>query len=388
MISYLKRKVKKNKTLLSVYEFFFARNITNLYGEKLNRKVLLSYSTYHFRKKNYTAHSNYQESWIIAETFRSLGFQVDVVNNNKVTKLNLSAYDVIFGEGLPMFQALSSSAKATKIYYGTGSHPSHCTAQSLERVVDFYHKYKFLALGSTRTSDYRWGLAASMSDAVICIGNAQTAGTFSVRGCKRVLTVDPSFHYRNDAIALGQAKDFSACRKSLLWFGSYGLLHKGLDLAVEAVRSRPDWTLHVCGYTPAEADFLNNLVLPDNVKVHGFINVHSDDFKALALSCGFVILPSCSEGTATAVVTAVGNGTMVPVVTKECGYDVDEAGFLIELNAADIGRQLDRFDTFDAEKLKEIAVTAQRLAITRYTIEHYRSQIKQHLNTIITSEVS
>lgn len=388
MISYLKRVIKKNKKLLSAYEFFFARDIVNLYGEKHQRKVLLSYSTYHFNRKNYTAHSNYQESWVIAETFRSLGFQVDVVNNNKFSKVNLSGYDVIFGEGFPMYQAISSCVKAKKIYYGTGSHPAHCTEQSLSRVIDFYQNYKFLAIDSTRTSDFRWGLAASMSDAVICIGNNQTLDTFTSRGCSRVFKVDPSFHPRLDAIELGNIKDYASCRKSLLWFGSYGLLHKGLDLAVDAVRYKPDWTLHVCGYTPAESDFLRALNLPSNVVVHGFINVHSAQFKELALKCGFVLLPSCSEGTATAVITAVANGAMIPVVSKECGYDIDKAGFLIELNAKDIKRQLDILDTLDEATLKETAMTAQNLALSRYTIDNYRMQMKQHLKTIINGEVS
>ncbi|MEO3678875.1 glycosyltransferase [Rheinheimera sp. FR7-31] len=388
MISYLKRVIKSNKKLLSAYEFFFARDIVNLYGEKHQRKVLLSYSTYHFSKKNYTAHSNYQESWVIADIFRRLGFQIDVVNNNRFSKLNFSEYDVIFGEGFPMYQAVSSSVKAIKIYYGTGSHPAHCTEQSLKRVIDFYQNYKFLAVGSTRTSDFRWGLAASMSDAVICIGNKQTADTFTARSCSRVFTVDPSFHSRADAIELGNVKDYAICRKSLLWFGSYGLLHKGLDLAVEAVRHKPDWTLHVCGYTPAEADFLKTLNLPGNVVVHGFINVHSPQFKELALKCGFVILPSCSEGTATAVITAVANGAMIPLVSKECGYDVDKAGFLIELNATDIERQLEILDAYDQETLKDTSIMAQKLALSRYTIDNYTTQIEQHLNTIINGEVS
>lgn len=387
MLSYIRGCVKRNYFLLKVYEFLFQRKIDNLYGKRYEKKVLLSYSTYHFSKKSYLAHSNYQESSLIAEIFDSFGYQVDVVNNNKPTKVRFSDYDIIFGEGLPLYQALTVSPKPIIIYYGTGSHPFHCNDQSYKRLIDFFHRYGGLVHKSMRTNDQRWGIAASLADAVICIGNETTKKTFTERGVRSVFSLDPTFHKREDATSLAQQKDFSTCRKSMLWFGSYGLLHKGLDLAVEAVRERPNWTLHVCGYTPAEADFLELLKLPKNVVVHGFINVNSDEFKELALKCGFVILPSCSEGTATAVITTVGNGAMVPIVTKECGYDVDKAGFLIQLDVADIVRQLDELDSLDSEELKQIAVTAQRHAISRYTIDNFTTQLRQHLKVIINSEV-
>lgn len=383
MLKSLKARLKKNVFFLRIYEALFQRAIINLYNSNFDKSVLISYSTYHFKKKKYASHSNYQESWVIADIFRTLGFRVDIVNNNRLTNLDLSKYDIIFGEGLPIYQAINASISAIKIYYGTGSHPAHCTEQSLKRVIDFYQSYNFLALSSTRTTDFRWGLAASMSDSVICIGNRQTADTFTARGCSRVFKVDPSFHPRLDALELGNMKDFASCRKSMLWFGSYGLLHKGLDLAIDAIRHKQDWALHVCGYTQAEADFLNTLNLPSNVVVHGFINVHSAHFKELALKCGFVIFPSCSEGTATSVITAVANGAMIPMVTKECGYDVGKSGFLIDLNAKEIERQLVKIDTFDETILKKTALTAQKLAISRFTIDNFRAQIGQHLETII-----
>lgn len=386
MLSSIKSFFKRNVFFLKIYEFIFQRPIYNLYDRDFPKKMLFSYSTYHFKKKSYLSHSNYQESHIITEIFDELGYQVDVVNNNRLTKINLSKYQVIFGEGLPLFQALSASPRPLTIYYGTGSHPFHCTEQSYKRLISFFHQYDFLALSSMRTNDSRWGVAASLSDALICIGNSNTQETFLERGVKHVLPIDPTFHQRSDALSLGQQKDFSHCRKSMLWFGSYGLLHKGLDLAVEGFRTHPDWTLHVCGYTPNEKEYLSALNLPSNVVVHGFIDVFSDSFSKLASQCGFVILPSCSEGTATAVVTAVGNGAMIPVVTKECGYDVDQAGFIIELSAADIERQLEVLDKLDASSLKQMANKAQLAAITRYTKENYSQKMARYLRQITDSE--
>lgn len=384
MINKIKNLVKKNAFFLNLYELFFARGIVNVHRADYSRRVLLSYSTYHFKNKDYAAHSNYQESWAIADIFHELGFQVDVVNNNRATSFDLTRYDIIFGEGIPMFQAITEAPNAKKIYYGTGSHPAHCTEQSFARMISYYRKKNFLAMGSIRTSDYRWALAASMADAVVCIGNADTVRTFVERGCQNVLSVDPTFHQRADALELGLVKDFEICKKSMLWFGSYGLLHKGLDLAVEAFRQRPDWTLHVCGYTPAEEQFLQSLCLPENVVIHGFVNVYSDSFKQLALDCGYVVLPSCSEGTATAVITAVGNGAMIPVVTKECGFDIDDFGYRIDLSCSSLVSVIDTIDNLSLSVLSEKAQKAQIAVSERYQLKNYKmnlaSCIEQSLN--------
>ena len=43
------------------------------------------------------------------------------------------------------------------------------------------------------------------------------------------------------------AKDFERARSAFLWFGSGGLVHKGLDLVLEAFAGLPDCRLFVCG---------------------------------------------------------------------------------------------------------------------------------------------
>ncbi len=75
---------------------------------------------------------------------------------------------------------------------------------------------------------------------------------------------------------------------------------------------------------------MKSLNLPKNVIVHGFIDIESSIFQELSENCGYVILPSSSEGIATSVLTAMGRGTMIPVVTKECGIDIDDFGILID----------------------------------------------------------
>ena len=99
MINVAKEYLKKNRLVLNVYEFFFQKPIINYFKKPYSKKVLFSYSTYHFNKKNYTAHSNHQESLVIAKIFDEMGYIVDIYNNNREYKINFDNYDVVFGEG-------------------------------------------------------------------------------------------------------------------------------------------------------------------------------------------------------------------------------------------------------------------------------------------------
>jgi hypothetical protein len=367
-----------------MYESIYQRPILNLYGKSHSMKVLFSYSTYHFNSHNYSSHSNYQESNVIANIFDKLGYQVDIINNDREYRGSFSEYDLVFGEGIPMFQVIEKEVKAKIIYYGSGSHPWQCANASLTRLVDFYKLHKVTALASARINDYRWGLAASMANYVICIGNETTKQTFIDNGSSAVFPLDPTFIERNDSESILNKKNFAVARKHALWFGSYGLLHKGLDITIEAFRSKPDWTLHICGYTEAEKKLLQVINPPSNVVIHGFVNVLSDSFKNIALQCGFVILPSCSEGTATAIITAVGNGAMIPIVTNACGFDIDDFGFNIELSEKSLITVLEKTEEFPETVLKQMAISANNVVRKRYTLNNFEVNIESYINKILS----
>lgn len=379
----LKDKLKKNSFVLSMYELIFQRPIRNVFNKSNSKKALLSYSTYHFKKNNYKAHSNYQESVAVAEIMDSLGFNVDVVNNNRDTRLNLNDYDVIIGEGIPLYQSIVKTTQGKKVYYATGSHPWQCTQASLHRLSEFAKRYKSVPLNSTRVQDFRWGIAESCADSVICIGNKQTKQSFLDNGVSQIDLIRPSFHQGKTPYTR-TLDDIARARKTALWFGSYGLLHKGLDIAIEAFRCRPDWTLHVCGYTNAEQEFLQSLDVPGNVIIHGFLNVESDFFSELAARCLYVILPSCSEGIATSVITAMGRGAMIPIVTKECGVDIDDFGVSINaLKCESVCDSLKLCDSICDSELLARSIAAHNNANTMYTFDAYKKDMMSILTKLI-----
>lgn len=383
MINKIKILVKKNKILKSLYELLFNRPKINIFSAHHDKKVLFSYSTYHFKNKKYLGHSNYSESYIIAKIFDELGYNVDVVDNDKVCRLDLYSYDIFFGEGLPLYQAVTLNLDANIIYYATGSHPWQCSSASLSKLVNYYKSSNYLASESLRLQDYRWGIAASLSNSVICIGNEVTKKTFVDNGVDNIYLINPTFHAE---ASMSQINKTHRAMRSVLWFGSYGLLHKGLDTAIEAFRHMPDWTLHVCGKTLEEHNFINSLDISSNVVVHGFISIESDTFKELASNVGYVLLSSSSEGIATAVLTGMGRGKMIPLVSKECGIDVHDFGFLLEnLEYTSIIKLLNKLNNQSIEELELNCVKAQHHAYQNFTIEQYELTMRSHLLACISN---
>lgn len=379
----LKAVLLRSPMFIRAYESLFQRPLRDVFGRRLAKKALFVYSTYHFKKKNFFAHSSYQESVVISEILDQLGYRVDVVNNNRLTTLGLQNYDLIFGEGLPMFQALQQAVSARIIYYATGSHPWQCTEASLARLSSFHLRYRALPLESTRVQDYRWGIAASAAEAVICIGNETTRATFLARGASNTFLINPSFHF-DQSHASELSREISASRKSALWFGSYGLLHKGLDLAIEAIRQRPDWTLHVCGHTAREKAFLEAIDIPDNVHVHGFMNIDSAEFRAITAKALYVILPSCSEGLATSVITAMGRAAMIPLVSAECGVDIGDFGVAIaDLTVTAVLNTLVECDRLDDAELLRMSTSAWQAAQDVYSLANFRATMEGHFKHLL-----
>jgi glycosyltransferase involved in cell wall biosynthesis len=117
-----------------------------------------------------------------------------------------------------------------------------------------------------------------------------------------------------------------------LYFGGNGNIVKGLDLVIEAFSELPEVELYICAPKNEEdfnAAYQDILARSKNIHFLGFIKVGGDTFNRVTSECGYVIFPSCSEGTASSVVTCMRRG-LIPIVTYESGIDLDDFGYLIE----------------------------------------------------------
>ncbi|HUP41790.1 MAG TPA: glycosyltransferase, partial [Thermoanaerobaculia bacterium] len=226
--------------------------------------------------------------------------------------------------------------------------------------------------------------AAEHADAVTVLGNEFTAGTYAFAG-KPMYRVPISNPF---PLPFPEGRDLAAARRRFLWFGSGGLVHKGLDLVLEAFAGAPELELTVCGPVAREPAFerayWRELHRTANIRVAGWVDVAAEAFRELARSHLATVYPSCSEGGGGSVVTCMHAG-LIPVVTREASVDVaPEYGVVLEEASVEGVRRAARsLAARPPDELRERARAAWAFARGRHTrelfAERYRGVVRELL---------
>ena len=266
------------------------------------------------------SHTHFWEAHRIAQTFADLGFEVDVVHwqnqSFEPTKPYRAVVDV--RSNLERW-APTLPDDCIKIFHGETAHWSFHRDAQAER-YDALEARRDVRLPPVKPAEPNRGIETA--DVGFILGNDFTLGTFEPAGTPlHRLWISSNTIYPDLEREAESAKRF-------LWFGSGDLVHKGLDLVLEAVARRPDLELVVCGPIHREPHFerayARELYELPNVETYGWIDTESRDFLDIARRCSALIYPSCSEGQCGGVVTCMHAG-LVPILTEQCGLDVDPA---------------------------------------------------------------
>jgi hypothetical protein len=372
--------VKRSPIIKKIYEnvIFYRKN--NLFKTKYPKRALLSYSVMPFKNKSRAhIHPNYIENYTLAEILNRYAYIVDVYNNTFPGKIRYEKYDLIVGEGLPISNYFLNKKHKNiipTVYYATGSHPFFNNIQSYSSLFVFYKKHrKYLPL-SSRLVDFNWGIGASLSDYVVLLGNNNTKITFQ-DNCisKNIYNLNPPYYDKN------VVSDFSKKDNSkFLWFGSYGLIHKDLNAIIEIFHEMTNLELHICGYLDAEVDFMATykemLSNSPNIFIHGFININSVEFRKIMEECSFVILSSCAEGCTTAVVTAMGNGGLIPLISKQCGLDIINGVIFEDNNFDNIKKAIQNINKlYTVDMIKRLSYENIHYINQYFSIDQYEKEI-------------
>ena len=352
----------------------------NFFGGSSTKNVLISYTIFPFISKKIT-HTNFQESHIIAKVFHELGYCVDIVHYTNQRSIDYSKYDLIFGFGEPFENSYRAENKLKRIYYATGAHVCHQNHAEIKRVKEVNQKYGSNILPK-RIVPWNWSMSTCMSDSMIVIGNEWTKSTYK-RYCNiPVYTINATALINNKTEYI--IRDIEITKKNYLWFGSSGLVHKGLDICLEYFSRRNDLSLHVCG--PIEKDFFDvfsDMINHKNIYFHGHVDVQSDKFVEIAGQCLFTIMPTCSEGQSTSLLTAMGGG-LIPISSHYSGFDVDKFGFLIKsLNIKDMEQTIAKVSAESNENLASLSKNSQQYIFGNHQIDNFEMNLKQLLEKII-----
>ncbi|MDR3671920.1 MAG: hypothetical protein P4L36_13815 [Holophaga sp.] len=311
------------------------RVLSNYFKTGFVPRVLISGVNRAFFKKFNFKHNNQAEAMEMAKVFHELGYQVDVVNYDNPMAIDYSRYDVVIGSGNPvenLFLGTPSRFPKT-IFYACGAYTPFSNTASLGRLDDLYRRKRIWLPGSARLSNPGLGIERVV-DGLLVLGNAFTAGTYRAITPRPVHQLPLGFLKTADATEIIDSRDLAQTRQHFMWFSGTGLVHKGLDLALEAFSRHPELHLHIYGDIEQEGAFIrafrHELRELPNVHVESFLSLLSPEFTAALRTTAFILCPSCAEGCSSSVLNICGNGGQIPMLTRQCGIELKDFGILIQ----------------------------------------------------------
>lgn len=317
------------------------------------------------------SHTHFWESWTMARTFVGLGCRVDCVSWTHASFVPERPYDLVLDVRLNLERWAPGLPESTLkvLHIDTAHWTFHNPAQ--EARLEALRRRRGVTIAPQKMLPPN--RAIETADVATVLGNRFTQGTYAFADT-------PLLHV---PISVPRAypdleKDVDAVRRRFLWFGSGGLVHKGLDLVLEAFVGMPEMHLTVCGPIRRERDFEHEyydaLYRTPNIHTHGWIDVDSPEFLQLARRTLGLVYPSCSEGGGGSVYTCMHAG-IVPLVQREVSVDVEASyGVLLEDVSIDgIRCAVRALAARPAEELASMSRRAVEVARARQTKSAFRA---------------
>jgi glycosyltransferase involved in cell wall biosynthesis len=328
-------------------------------------------------------HQNHWESLQMARTFLDLGYCVDAIHwlNRGFTPQKDYAFLVDVRVNLERLAPLLDK-DCVKIYHIDSAHwLFHGTAQ-YRRLLALQQR-KGVTLPQMKIVRPNW--AIEHADCATIIGNQFTADTYRYAN-------KPMYRVRSSVLALypwPADKDFEACRGHFLWLGSKGLVHKGLDLVLDAFAEMPAYHLTVCGPVQEEKSFERafHRELYDTPNIHtiGWVDVTSREFTEITNNCVGIIYPSCSEGGGASVVTCMHAG-LIPIVSYESSVDVEDFGVVLkDSSIEEIKDSIRRVSSLPVQELGVLARQAWEFARANHTREVFAGDYRRVISEIVAT---
>jgi glycosyltransferase involved in cell wall biosynthesis len=328
-------------------------------------------------------HTHYWESWQMARTFLDFGYCVDAISYRNTTFVPRKEY-ALFVDARRNLQRLTPflHRHCTKIMHIDAAHMLFHNAAESRRLLELQQR-RGVTLRPRRFEIPNFGI--EHADCATILGNEFTASTFTY-------AKKPLYRIPISAAVLCpwlEDKNWEECRTHFLWFGSGGLVHKGLDLVLEAFAAMPDYHLTICGpiqqETDFEAAFARELYHTPNIHTVGWVDISSALFLEILRKCGALIYPSCSEGGGGSVIQCM-HGGLIPVVSYEASVDVHDFGLLLKSSSiADIQAAVHTIAGLSVQEFKGRARGAWEYARANHTKERFAEEYRKTIAAIIAT---
>jgi glycosyltransferase involved in cell wall biosynthesis len=349
--------------------------VLHLHTEKpIRGDVLLSYIPYAFLRpeNSQESHTNYWECREMARIFLDLGYNVDVIdwkNDSFLPKKKYSYFIDIHSNMERLSPFLPKDC--IKIFHATGAHWLFQNHAEYSRLLQL-QKRRHATLMPRRVMPP--SLAMENADVVVMLGNEFTEKTYNYSG-KKIHHIPLSATH---TFPFSEEKNIESAKKNFVWFGGAGMVHKGLDLVLEAFAEMPEYQLSVCGPIRSEKDFekeyWKELYETKNITAFGKIDAGGDVFRKIAESSVALIYPSCSEGGGGSVIHCMHAG-LIPIISFESSVNVGQFGILLKENTVEeIQRTVRLIAVETSEKIKVHSKQAWEYARANHSREEFSKE--------------
>lgn len=286
-----------------------------------------------------------------------------------------SDYDYIIGQGEAFRLVSDLNPQAKRVLYLTENPPTLSLEKEKER-ISYFEERHHRTIGVVRSGLFFKDEDFERLEACIFIGNPSDAD--KIKGIK-TYTIRPTGII--NTLFKPENRDYEKARKRFMWIGSSGAVHKGLDILLDVFKIHPELELYVLGLNEAERRQLKDL-MPANIKNCGYIKIQGEEFARLAEECCFVILPSCSEGLATSVITGMNHG-LIPLVTKETSIEAPVGEVFADFKVETVEEAIIRWSKKDPTELTIVSLQTQAFARETYNVDNYATTIREIFDCII-----
>jgi len=284
---------KKIQKLLHINDDVFIENLGLSTLDGKQKRVLISYISAPFQNSAETLnrHTNAWDMLILVDFFLKNSFIIDIINHNSIWGSKLSdKYDIIFGFGSAFHHAKELNPQALKILYVTEAPPCFVEEEFKKRLEYFHRRHKRIPYTIERKGIYTMEDFVG-NDIILKLGNNHNWRDIKIKNAKIFSIVPTSFY--NETYTSNMTKKRTA-KRSFIWFGSPGAIHKGLDILIDVFKILTDFDLFVCGANKQELKELYNGER-QNIHLIDFVDIASIGFIELLMEVTWVISLDCTE---------------------------------------------------------------------------------------------
>lgn len=381
----------KDKIWFKVRDFFYNQRVTdipviqniNYSCNPVQKKAIICYLTrsYYLDLEDTSIRRTQPFEIIkIVKILSDFGFTIDIIGCRDVKAPKIiknKKYDLIFGFGDSFYELTNIQPDAVSILYMTESHPAYSYQEERKR-LDYYYERHGRKIDIKRSgSFYKLSHLEKKYSNIITLGETQHfSNQYSAP-----YVLFPTGLINQEYIFYD--KKHLQSRKNFLWLGSYGAIHKGLDLLIDVSNQLDQIVIHICGLAKEERKILR-IPKRSNIIDHGHIDIKSRTFLEIVDKCSFIILPSCSEGFSTSIATGMLHG-LIPVVMKDTGFNRlgQNAIFLEDFKIDYLKMKLNELMTFDPTKLTVFSKNSFDFARQNFSIDAFEKNFKIIMTDIL-----